>query len=115
MELIYIPPKNIAEMWNLALPLVEQGVRHPGTHYTVDGIRSVFEEDRWQLWVVWDGEEIQALIGVELYIDMNDDTVSSVRFVSGRRRKEWVGLIDVLEQNMAAIGVVRHEMLARTH
>ena len=112
-ELVFIPKDDIAKVWPLALPLITEGVKHEGTHYSVNGLKDVWESGLWQLWLIWDGKHVLCTLGTELYTDMNGDQVGSVRFVSGKNRKEWVGLIGDLEFQMAAIGVVRLEMMAR--
>ena len=112
-ELVFIPPENIKQVWPLALPWVEAAVKHQANHFTAEGICEAFIDSSWQLWLVWDGKKVMAVLGTELYTDMRGDKVGALRFISGRDRKEWVGLINVLEQRMREVGVSRLEMLAR--
>ena len=113
IDLTYIPKKHLNDVWPLASPLIIEGAKVEDNHYTVDGLKEVLDSEMWQLWIVWDGSDVLCTLMTEVYIDMRGEKVGSIRFISGKNRKEWLGLIDELELQMEKIGVRRLEMLAR--
>ena len=113
VDMTYIPPENLDAVWPLVSPLIIAGAKAPDNHYTLEGLKEVLTDELWQLWVAWNGSEVLCTLMTEVYIDMEGKKVGSIRFISGKNRKEWLGLIDELEEQMIRIGVVRLEMLAR--
>ncbi len=113
VDLTYIPQKHLTEIWPLVSPLIIEGAKVHDNHYTVDGLRDTLDKEIWQLWVAWNGSDVLCTLMTEVYIDMTGEKVGSIRFISGKNRKEWLGLIDELELQMENIGVCRLEMLAR--
>lgn len=113
IDLVYIPKDRINAVWGLALPLIVEGVKNEDNHYTVGGLKKILDDEFWQLWMAWNGKDVLCILMTEVYIDMTGTKVGSLRFISGKNRKDWLCLIDELELQMEKIGVRRLEMLTR--
>lgn len=96
-DLVKIPPEDVAQVWPLVIDLVDQGVANTGGRYTSEALRDLAEAGDWQLFVVWNGGEVLAVVMTEIYSEISGLKVASIPFVAGHDRKQWLHLLPSLE------------------
>jgi hypothetical protein len=95
--------------------LVLDGILEDDERYTIDAIKNLAIKDIWQTWVAWDVEKkiIKVVAFTEFYNELSGLRVVSIRFLSGRNRKEWIELLSILEERMVNADVQLMEVWAR--
>lgn len=96
-ELVRIPVENVPQVWPLISDLVEFGVKRANGRLTVDALKGWAEEGKYCLFVIWQDGAVKAVVMTEIYSTLSGRKIASVTFVSGKRRHEWIELIQALE------------------
>jgi hypothetical protein len=112
-RLVRVEPTEIAKNWNVLESALIEAADGSRGRYSVEGILGqVFKAD-WQLWAVITGEHLQALLATELSVELSGNRSASISFAVGENPREWVHLIDELENWARSQGCSRLEIWAR--
>lgn len=96
-ELVRIPVETVSQVWPLIDDLVDFGVKRTNGRLTAENLKEYAEDGRYRLFVIWQEGKVKAVIMAEIYITLSGRKIASVTFVAGRRRHEWIELIQALE------------------
>ena len=115
MELVHIPRNKIKSVWPLVHDLVRDGFKAPNRRMDIPSIKQMAIGGHWDMWIVWDEEKKnpKAIFFTELYEEISGLKIGSIRFFSGKDRRDWLSLLETLEEHMRNAGVQRMEIWAR--
>lgn len=113
VELVGIPGAEVAHAWTWVAPFIERAARESRGRFTVEGIIERLLSEAWQLWAVCAGAEVVAVITTQIYVEVSGQRVAAIIFATGSSPREWVHLVDAVEDWARASGCQKLEMLAR--
>ncbi len=115
MNLVYVPLSKIRQVWPMVHKMVRNGVGQDNRRMNVPAIKKMTLDGHWHMWVVWneDNKIVKAVFFTEIYEEISGLKMGTIRFFSGEDRREWVQLLDTLEEHMRNAGVQRMEIWAR--
>lgn len=108
-----VPPPLLGEIWPRVAERIEAVVQRSGGRWSIPIIAKQLVTGQWQLWVVWNGEAIAAVIATEIYTEDTGMKLARVLFTTGDGAREWVHLLADIEVWALDQGAVRLEMMAR--
>lgn len=109
-----VPVPYLAQVWPDIASWITGVVERSDGRWSVELIAKQFLSGEWQLWVVWDGESVAAVIGTEVYT-YNATGLQAVRvvFTTGTGAAKWTHLLSEIEAWAREQGAVKFEMTAR--
>lgn len=115
MDLVFIPKSKIKSVWPLVRSLMRDGFRQPNRRMSIPAIKQTVMAGQWQMWIIWEEEKKipKAVFFTELYEEISGLKIGAMRFFSGRDRRDWLDLLESLEEHMRHAGVQRMEIWAR--
>lgn len=112
-RLVRVETTEIGKNWNVLENALIEAADGSRGRYSVEGILTqVFRED-WQLWAVITGDHLQALLATTLSVELSGHRTAGIVFAVGEAPREWVHLIDELEDWARTQGCTRLEIWAR--
>lgn len=99
-------------LWDQVEPLLRSVEERSRGRWPIEAMLTEIAKGNWQLWCVWDGT-VRAIVGTEIYREMNGKRYCGIRFVSGSGLKDWVAVRGDLEAWAAAEGCVAIDTWAR--
>lgn len=108
-----VPMPFLGSIWPDVSSWIIGIVERSEGRWTVETIARQVLEGKWQLWVVWDGEAVKAVIATELYTEDTGLKLARVVFTSGKDAAAWSHLIAELEEWARDEGAAKFEMMAR--
>lgn len=112
LRLVAVPPQHLAEVFPMVRDLMERVADRSGGRYSASGMLDKFLRGDWILWLVWDGTP-RAIVGTELYLEMTGIKCCMIRFATGHGAKDWVPLLEQIEDWAREEGCTYVDCLAR--
>jgi hypothetical protein len=112
-QLIYIPPANLAGVWSEIAHLVPSVIERSRGRLTLDNVVDAIGTGAISLFIVWDGSEALAVVGLKIGIAPSGMKVGTVQYASGRDSQRWIHLLDDLEGYARQSGCQVLEVIAR--
>lgn len=113
LQLIYIPSQDIGRVWPKVEHLIPSIVERSYGRETPATVFERFATGKGQMWVVFDGQEIHAIVGTDLGDAPTGMKIASIAFATGEQSHKWLHLIDVVEEWAVKNGCQKMELLAR--
>jgi hypothetical protein len=110
---VFVPNNQIAGVWSQVEPFVGSIIERAGGRLTLESLVDELTRSALQLWLVWDGEKVLAVVGTEVGIASSGMKVCTVRFATGDHSQVWLHLLDEIEAWAAQSGCTKMEMWAR--
>lgn len=95
--LLRVPPEHMSVIAPKVLPMIEAVADRSDGRWTTRALLLAIYEGRWDLWVVWDGEQIRMIVGTEVYEELSGKRFLGIRFATGSGAKQFAHMIDKLE------------------
>ena len=108
-----VPVPYLAQVWPDISSWISGVVERSDGRWSVELIAKQFLSGNWQLWVVWDGEAVAAVIGTEIYVEGTGMNLARVVFTTGTGAAKWTHLLSDIEDWARDQGAVKLEMMAR--
>lgn len=108
-----VPVPYLANVWPDIASWIASVVERSEGRWSVEMMATQFLNGTWQLWVVWDGAAVAAVIGTEVYTEGTGMTLARVVFTTGVGAAKWSHLISEIEDWARGQGAVKLEMMAR--
>jgi len=109
-----VPPEFLAQVWPDVASWIAGVVERSDGRWSIEIMARQFVSGDWQMWVVWNGENVSAVIGTELYsYDGTGMQAARIVFTTGTGAAKWSHLIADIEQWARDQGAVKFEMMAR--
>jgi hypothetical protein len=115
VELVLIPRDHIVAVWDLAEPHLKRALSYADQEFTIEDVRKLLEEGRFQLWIGWDVERKQPVgAGVTEIFDYPRRRVCFlVLWASEAPRSTWLSCLATVEHWASAKGCVAMRLLGR--
>ncbi len=115
IELVLIPAGHVGAVWHLAEPHLRRALSYADGEFTLEDVRKLMEEGRFQLWMGWDLGRRQAVgAGVTEIFDYPRRRVCFlVLWASEAPRATWLPCLKTVEQWAAAQGCIAMRLLGR--
>ena len=108
-----MPIPYLGRIWPDVAELIDGVVADSAGRWSVEVIARQFLSGNWQLWVVWNGKQIVAAVGTELYVEDTGLKLARVVVTTGTGAYAWAHLISDLEDWARSQDAVRLELVAR--
>ena len=108
-----VPVPYLAQVWPDIASWISGVVERSDGRWSIELIAKQFLSGNWQLWVVWDGEAVAAVIGTEIYVEGTGMNLARVVFTTGTGAAKWTHLLSDIEDWARDQGAVKLEMMAR--
>lgn len=113
LRLIAVNPRLLGDVLPLITDMLERMCKRSNGRYSMPGLLNIIATETWHLWVVYDGQDVQAVIGTELYKDVSGIKCCGIRFCTGRDASAWTHLLGQIEAWARAEGCAKIDMTAR--
>ena len=108
-----VPLPYLGKVWPDISSWVAGVVERSDGRWSIEIIAKQLLNGTWQLWVVWDGENVAAVIATELYSEATGLPLARVVFTTGTGAAKWSHLIADIEDWARGQGARKLEMMAR--
>ncbi len=112
-QLVYIPTENVAGIWDQVAAFMPMVVERSRGRHTLQSLLTDALSGATQLWCVWDGQSIKAVVGTSLGETPSGMKLATVDYLSGLQLARWVHLLDEIEEWARNNGCELIEMSAR--
>jgi hypothetical protein len=118
MDWIYIPKKNINQVWVLAYPYIKEALSYSNNHHHPEHFKDLLNEGKLQLWMIWNNkaehskDKLYGIIVSEI-IQKSIKKVCHIAIATGKNRQKWQHLIEKLENFAKDQGCDCMELIAR--
>ena len=102
MKLVRIPKTNINDVWSLVKKDIDDALIYSGGHFNSDFVLETLQQDKFQLWVVWDKEKetpyekYNGVLVTEI-IAKQLSRVCHIFIMNVKNRQKFTHLIKVIE------------------
>lgn len=107
-----VPLPFLRELWPSVSDMIANVAERSDGRWTPRNIAERLATQDWQLWVVYDGS-IKACLATECFREASGLKVARIVFCTGIGAKQWVDLVDVIEEWARGEGCKKLETLCR--
>lgn len=109
-----VPVPYLAQVWPDIASWIAGVVDRSDGRWSIEMIATSFLTGDWQLWVVWDGEAVAAVVATELYTyNSTGMKLARVVMTTGQHAAKWAHLISEIEAWAVEQGADKIELMAR--
>ena len=118
MKLVRIPSSNLNDVWLLVEKDISSALQYSGNHTDAGFVKETIKEDKFQLWILWDKdkpttkEKYYGVVVTEIVIRKLKKSCN-IFIVTGRQRRLWTPLIQVIEDFAKEQDCDQMELIAR--
>ena len=115
MQLVPLPPDRLAEVWHRVQPFAEKIEQRFKDEWPARVILEAAHARELQLWLVWDEtkKDARGVVGTRIIAKASGKRVLDIAWMAGEGRKDWMGLLPILEAYAADEGCVSIGFLGR--
>ena len=118
MKLVRIPSSNLDDVWLLVEKDISSALQYSGNHTDAEFVKETIKEDKFQLWILWDKdktttkEKYYGVVVTEI-VKRKLKKSCNIFIVTGRQRRLWTPLIQVIEDFAKEQDCDQMELIAR--
>ena len=118
MKLVRIPSSNLDDVWLLVEKDISSALQYSGNHTDAEFVKETIKEDKFQLWILWDKdkpttkEKYYGVVVTEI-VKRKLKKSCHIFIVTGRQRRLWTPLIQVIEDFAKEQDCDQMELIAR--
>ena len=118
MKLVRIPSSNLDDVWLLVEKDISSALQYSGNHTDAEFVKETIKEDKFQLWILWDKdkpttkEKYYGVVVTEI-VKRKLKKSCNIFIVTGRQRRLWTPLIQVIEDFAKEQDCDQKELIAR--
>lgn len=92
MRIVPVPTDEIDRHWAVVRPLLHRATEAGQGRYSVEDAREMLVQARWQLWLIQEGEIIEAAMVLSLEV-FPRKRVLVIQFLGGENMDQWVDAV----------------------
>ena len=107
MNLVFIPPENIDDVWVLAEREIVRAISASGNRTTPEEQKALFKNEERQLWLVWN-DTLRAIVTTKVF-----KGVCTIELCAGHDMGAWLHLLSDVENWARGLGCREVELWGR--